>query len=181
MTFTIRPATPADATAIADLHMRTRRQAYETFFPAGYWSTIVPEEIRAQWQARLEETHMRVAVAVEDRQVVGFVRFGRADDASRGPNLDAETGEIEFMYVAPECWRRGIGSALMRVAEAGLQDQEFVSGILAVYEENGEGRRFYESQGWAFDGTRWTVDRGGPVVQVRYAKRFRDGDPEGDA
>jgi ribosomal protein S18 acetylase RimI-like enzyme len=104
-------------------------------------------------------------VADLDGLVVGFIRFGPYDFAP-----SAETGALEFIYLAPEFWDQGLGKQMLAAAEQGLASMGFSSAYLAVYEANQRARSFYERNGWAFDGSRWEVDRHGPVAQVRYAK-----------
>jgi hypothetical protein len=64
---------------------------------------------------------------------------------------------------------------LLTAAERRLRDLGFAYAMLAVYEANERARRFYEQAGWAADGERWLVERGGAGVwQLRYVKPLVD-------
>jgi ribosomal protein S18 acetylase RimI-like enzyme len=163
----IRQATSADAQSIAEVEIRSRLAGYASFMPLDYLEALSIEYAASLWEARLMERHLVTAVAEADGRVAGFVRYGEADAPDKGGN----TGEVHLMFVHPDCWRQGIGTALLQEAEAGLLRRGFVAAVLSVYEENEQARRFYEHQGWAFDGTSWPVERAGvQLTHFRYAR-----------
>jgi GNAT superfamily N-acetyltransferase len=104
-----------------------------------------------------------VLVAEEDGTVRGFAGFSGNEDG-----LDAAIGEVKGLYVDPDHWSRGIGSALLTAAEAGLRDAGYERAILWTISANDRTRRFYEHQGWHFDGS--TKPHRSGVELVRYAK-----------
>ena len=105
-------------------------------------------------------------IAVDGADVVGFVTVGPGRDKDL-PGL----GEVRAVYVAPDRWRSGAGSALLAKAETLLGDAGFNDAYLWVLEDNTRARRFYERAGWAPDGARKVVEIGGrPLAEVRYRK-----------
>lgn len=141
--------------------------AYADFLSAAHL-TSARESYAEQWRRRVQETQRLTLVAALDGLVIGFIRFGRGEFAP-----SAEAGALEFIYLAPEFWDQGMGKQMLAAAEAGLAGMGFASAYLAVYEANQRARTFYERNGWAFDGARWEVDRGGPVAQIRYVKDLK--------
>lgn len=115
MSFTIRPATPEDAGAIA----RTHCASWRTTYPG-----LVPDTVIAQWadeQARIagwtrnltEDTHeQRVWLACDDTHpCLGFISAGVRK------NEDVHTdGQIRAIYLLAAAQGRGIGRALMKTA-----------------------------------------------------------------
>jgi GNAT superfamily N-acetyltransferase len=80
--------------------------------------------------------------------VVGFVGIG----PSRDP-VDSALGELDTIAVRPDCWRRGVGHALMAVAlEALADDGGYRAAILWTLAGYERGRAFYEATGWVLDG-----------------------------
>jgi ribosomal protein S18 acetylase RimI-like enzyme len=61
------------------------------------------------------------------------------------------------LYVAPQLWGRGIGSALYSAAIDHLREAPFVEATLRVLERNERARSWYERPLWRFTGERKTV------------------------
>lgn len=103
---------------------------------------------------------------VEDAGVVaGFATTGPSRDEDAGPG----TGEVNAIYLAPEAWGRGLGSALLAHAADDLRTRGFAPLVLWVIEANARGRRFYERAGWRPDGARKPIDFDGVMVdEIRY-------------
>ena len=103
---------------------------------------------------------------MDGNDIVGFVTVS----PSRDEDLPG-FGEVRALYVAPDRWRSGAGSALLAQAEVLLGDAGFNEAHLWVLEDNPRARRFYERAGWALDGARKVVEIGGrPLAEVRYRK-----------
>jgi putative acetyltransferase len=104
---TIRRATPKDAPAIGEIHMRAIRE-----LSASHYS---PAEIAAWANPRKPEFYLdsilnkEFYVAAEADVVVGF------------GTLNQQTREIEAVYVSPGVARRGIGSEILRALEERAQ------------------------------------------------------------
>ncbi|MEU7010117.1 GNAT family N-acetyltransferase [Streptomyces sp. NPDC046332] len=148
----IRAALPADAAAIATVHVRSWQVAYRALLPHPYLDGLDVEERTAVWSARLEAPEpASVLVATEaGGRVVGFCAFRAWPD----DDLDATTtGEIAALYAAPEVWGSGVGRGLLAASEEALAADGFREAALWVLADNARGRRFYEAAGWRPDGT----------------------------
>ena len=143
---TIRRATAADATAVADVYLRSFHATYD--FELAHTDDEVRRWIRdgliaggATW------------VAVEGDRVVGM--------------MAVTPGELDQLYVAPERIGEGIGLALLDHAKA-LSPHALQ---LFTFQSNDRARRFYERHGfveeWLGDGS--DNEEGQP--DVRYAWR----------
>ena len=156
----IRPGTPADAEAVARVHVRAWQEAYAHVFPADRLANLSIERRAEQWR------QYPPLVAEEDGDIVGFVSVG----ASRGD--DAE-GELFAIYVDPARWGTGVGRALIEAAEARLGELGHHDVVLWVLEDNPRARRFYEAAGWRLDGARRPIRfLATEVPEVRYRKRL---------
>lgn len=149
----IRPATPADAEAVAAVQIASWQVAYAHLFS--------PEELAAITLAERTELWRRFPpiVAEIDRKIVGFVAVGN--------------GELYAIYVHPDHWGTGVGRELMRSGEEELLRLGHTSVFLWVFEDNPQARRFYEAAGWSTDGARKDAElfgMSGPVV--RYMKQL---------
>jgi len=143
----VRRAGPEDADAIAEVHVASWEAAYPAFLPARVLAARGrPRRVRL-WRDVLREPPARQEVLVADvgGSVAGFASYGPSED----PDEAVTVGELQALYVAPEHWRRGVGTALLVQAEARLAALGFDSARLRVLAANEQARRFYEGAGWA--------------------------------
>jgi ribosomal protein S18 acetylase RimI-like enzyme len=157
----VRRARLEDASAIARVHAETWREAYEHVFGAARLANVSTDARLGQWERILAAGQSDVFVAVADG-IVGFVSTGDSRDA------DAEA-ELFAIYVLPEAWGTGAGSALMRAGIEAMRLGASGDAVLWVLEDNPRARRFYEREGWALDGERKEDEYlGFRVAEVRY-------------
>lgn len=157
--FRIRRSVPEDAEAISLVQIRSAVAGFADFRPAGITVELDPADRVPLWRERLP------LVAETDDGIVGFVHFG--------PNADQSVGEIHRFFVAPECWNKGVGQALMQRALEELTAQ-FDEALLWVHAGNRRARRFYEAAGWGADGAERDEEAFGDVVrELRYRLAMR--------
>jgi GNAT superfamily N-acetyltransferase len=162
---TVRPACREDAAAIADIHVATWQAAYEHVFGAERLARI-GDRRHGQWEAWLAEPQAdwRIFVAEDAGSLLGFAWVGDSRD-------EPGKGELFAIYVLPEAWGSGAGSALMTSALEELRG--YSSATVWVLEENPRARRFYEREGWILDGGRREEEMlGVTVAEVRYRISF---------
>jgi ribosomal protein S18 acetylase RimI-like enzyme len=162
----IRPATGDDAAGIARVQVETWRDAYAGLVASTVLDSLSVPAGAARWASLLEQPDVGTHVAVVDGEVRGFVCAGGARDA----DASARAGEVYAIYVLPSAQRRGLGAALLDAAVSGMLVRGCDTFLLWVLTGNAAGRAFYESRGWAWDGSERRIDVGGGVVpEVRYA------------
>lgn len=146
----IRKAIEADAEAIATVHIASLCEAYRALLPAEALAQIDAHERAERWREHLAEGVSVTMLAESGGEVVGFVSFGRCrdDDISLGT-----VGEVMAIYVHPDAWGRGVGSALMREALDRLRSDGFADVSLWVIEGNRQAIEFYERFGFVRDGS----------------------------
>ena len=128
--WTLRPATPADADAISDVLTAAGLAAWGGF--------LGRDRIEAATRGR---QHPADLVAVDGEGVLAFVAW------------DTETGEISRLYAHPRGWGRGAGRALLERALDALRAAGCAQAWLNTEERNEGARRFYEQLGWRLDGS----------------------------
>jgi len=142
----IRRARPADAAAIAEVHVRTWQTAYEHVFGAEQLATIDLDARTRRWEGWLDDGE-HAFVAVDGGRIVAFAWVGASSEA-------AEKGELYAIYVLPNAWGSSAGTELMQVALEALRELGFGEATLWVLADNPRARRFYEREGWVLDGAR---------------------------
>ncbi|MGH3017289.1 MAG: GNAT family N-acetyltransferase [Gaiellaceae bacterium] len=157
----VRPATPEDARAIAEIQVETWRATYIDVMPQEILDGLDVNASTRTWRHWLSVEATAQFVAERSGAVVGF--------ASVGPSRhEPESGEVYSIYVRPDAWDTGSGWALMDAAVAWLARQ-WEEAILWVAEENPRARRFYERYGWVAESTRVEeVVSGAEVPEVLY-------------
>ena len=157
---TVRAARPEDARGIAEVHVRTWQAAYRHRFPAEVLDELSVDEREAQWQEWLD-AGTNIWVAVVGQEIVGFAAAG----PSRGKE---DIAELYAIYVLPEHWGSGAAHDLMASAISWFREHDYPSAMLWVLADNPRARRFYEREGWHFDGTRTDVVSGVEVEEALY-------------
>ena len=168
----IRRAQLPDAAGIAEVHVRSWRKAHEGAVPPGWLAFMQVKGREESWQAELrtQAPERGPWVALVDDRVVGFATAGLSRDDDAGPGV----GEVYHVYVAPECWGRGIGRNLLGHVVRDLQAHGFTRATFWVVASNDGARRWAERQGWGLDGGARDEDWAGIAIPlVRYAREVR--------
>ncbi|GAA3388575.1 GNAT family N-acetyltransferase [Cryptosporangium minutisporangium] len=172
----VRPATAADAEALAVVQVRTWQDAYRGQVPQEHLDQLDPSRRHEPWRRWVEEARPPAATLVaedEARGVVGFVSVSPSRDADTDPE---HVGEVQAIYLLPEHQGRGVGRLLMDAGLSRLAQGGYREVVLWVLETNASARRFYEAGGWRADGASKRNDtRGAPLEEVRYRYRSRSG------
>jgi len=160
-------AEPADALAVARVHVRSWQVAYRGLIDPQYLDGLRPEDRAARYDFTHADPAMpRTLLASEAGQVLGF--------ATTMPSRDADllnAGEIVGLYIDPDHWQRGIGRELIIAARAHLAASKFTEAILWVLAGNERAMRFYQKDGWQPDRARRTqVVQGIALDELRYSR-----------
>jgi GNAT superfamily N-acetyltransferase len=161
----VRAAVPADAREVARVHVRSWRSAYRGLIAQQFLDGLDPDVIAGRYTfGRVGLRMPSTLVAVDGGAIRGLATTGLCRDEDP-PNF----GELMAIYVDPAHVRTGVGRLLMGAARERLRLVGVAGAVLWVLDENVAARRFYERDGWRFDGARRTVTYAGlPARQVRY-------------
>lgn len=140
----IRPATAADARAIAEVHIASWRSTYVGLLPDEVLANLSVERRENYWHGELthpDTPHFIYIAESDDGQIVGF--------ASGGPERDGRppyTGELYAIYLLAEHQGKGIGRALAHAVAEHLRAQGMSAMLVWVLKGN-PAARFYEALG----------------------------------
>ena len=163
----VRPAVPEDAYDVARVHVRSWQSAYRGLIAQEYLDSLKPEV----WASRYTFGRMGLQlpstlVAVDGSTICGLATTGLCRDIDL-----SNFGELMAIYVDPAYMCTGVGRLLITAARARLRGVGVLGASLWVLHGNVRARRFYERDGWRFDGTRRTVTfRNVTVEEVRYRR-----------
>ena len=138
MDATIRPAGPDDAAAIADMHYRSRKQAFK-----GHIADEILDDLEAlerDWAAFFRAPDGRVAVAEVDDEIVG-IAYG----------IPGERTELRNLYLLESASGSGVAQRLL---DGVIHPGE--SAFLWVADFNDRAKAFYTKLGFTFDGEKKT-------------------------
>lgn len=165
----IRRAREGDARGMAEVHVRTWQHAYRDLLPVEVLRGLSVDARAEWWQTEIHVVpeNRRPWIAESAATIGGFVSVGPSRDALASP----ATGEIYAIYVAPECWDRGVGRNLLAHGERDLREHGYSDATLWVLADNSRARAFYEAAGWVTDGTE-RLERIGSheIGEVRYRR-----------
>jgi ribosomal protein S18 acetylase RimI-like enzyme len=138
----IRPATPADAEALARIHVDTWKSDYRGIVPDDYLAALsvnnrgdlVNDEERRDYRAMIQDTANDVFVAEQPHAgVVAFSAGGPFRD--RGYRLTGSfAGELYYVYVDTRYRERGLGTDLVKAVAGGLLNRGVASMMVWVFE-----------------------------------------------
>ncbi|MGV9800837.1 N-acetyltransferase family protein [Mycobacterium sp. NPDC003449] len=163
----IRPAVAADAQEVADVHVRAWQIGYQGMLPRSYLDRLNAADRAGRYTFdAMPLDGPYTLVATDQSGIGGLVTIGRCRDADL-----LDHGEIWALYSDPDRWGTGIGRELIAAARELLHRNGYAEAALWVLECNARARRFYEIDGWHWDGTHRTDEIGEvPVEDVRYRR-----------
>lgn len=147
----------ADVRELTVAHGRAWRAAYEGLLPDGAIQQVAvddptEERVRSEYERLSSYGEDRVLVAEDDAGTVrGYAVFRWGQNDTKDSIRDGEA-ELKELYVDPDTWGEGFGTALL---EAGISRLPDAVGSLALeaLEGNDVAAGFYEARGFEPDGT----------------------------
>jgi len=143
----VRPATPEDASALAEVRITTWRAAYAGIVPQPLLDALDPVESATRWVQHLsapeEGVSKRTLVAPSPAgDGVGFAIGGEARRAE-----SPCTHELWAIFVRPDVQHGGVGTRLLAATLDWLGTRGATSLEVTVLRDNHPGRAFYEGLG----------------------------------
>jgi ribosomal protein S18 acetylase RimI-like enzyme len=146
MPVVVERAVTADAFPMADVLVASSRSAYAGLVSDSYLAQLSVTPLAESYVRSLDRGD-EYWLARDGAHVVGMARAGEPREASPPREL-----ELMMLYVAPNRFGNGIGSELL-LAAIGTAPC-----LLWVATANPRASRFYERQGFAFDGAVTTIE-----------------------
>lgn len=162
----LRRSGPADAAAIAAIHVAAWREAYPGLMPESMIAARTVADRTRLWRRVLADPADAVFLALRAGRPCGFVAAGTQRDA--GLAARGFAGEITALYVLAADQRRGVGRALMAAAARRLAEAGHRSAALWVLEANAPARAFYRRLGGAELAAREEVEPEAVIREVAY-------------
>lgn len=169
----VRPAVPADATAVARVHTLGWQHGYAALLPDDYLAGLDLAASERRWQGQLADTDRGTAEFVAedaDGTVLGVIIVGASTDPDA--SADGSPGHVYALYVLSNRWGAGIGHSLHQQGIRTLAEAGHTEATLWVLEGNLRALRFYGRQGWRNDHLSRTEERPGATL-VEHRLRLR--------
>jgi len=168
MAITIRLCLPADAPAMAEIHMRSWEAAYRDIVPAEYIrekNATRPERWRQFLAGEISSQHIIEA----DGNPAGMLCFG----PSREEDAGEDTYEVYAIYLHPDYFRQGIGTRAMNYALGEAKKLGKLSMTVWVFAENASAIAFYAACGFVPDGKIQTGEYGKTLDTIRMRRALQ--------
>lgn len=142
-----------DAEAIGAINLASWEAAYRGLVADAFLDNATVQGRTDRWRERIATGVNPILVAEAGGVLQGYCSLVLP---SGDGDADGLTGEIGAIYVAPACFRGGVGSAMVAAALARMREQGFVEATLWVLCANTRAQAFYARQGFSSDGvTQW--------------------------
>ncbi|WP_336326634.1 GNAT family N-acetyltransferase [Halovenus sp. HT40] len=139
-TLTVREAVPSDTPEILSVAEAGWEETYGDILAEETISTALDEWYdEAETREAIEHDAVGYFVAERDGSVVGYLSGSVRDDS---------IGHLGAIYVAPDQWGEGIGTALLQQFEQWCADRDCPEIRLHVLSDNAIGQSFYRSHGY---------------------------------
>jgi len=142
LTYAIAPAGPADAAALAEVHVTSWRETYADILPRAYLDRMSMALHEHRWRQRLASTREVTLAAEGHKGLVGYVSAERSRRARAGVEA-----EITTLYVLRQAQGRGLGRELFTAAARVMAARGATSLVVWVLRDNLKARAFYERLG----------------------------------
>jgi ribosomal protein S18 acetylase RimI-like enzyme len=163
----VRVARPEDAVAVARVYIDSWHDTYAAILPSQLLCAMTVKGQAARWRAAIRARGREQVLVAESN------RHGLVGMSSLGPSRDGTLGfdgEIYTLYVDPEYYGRGAGTALLRAGFASLRARGFVSCLIWAHARNPV-RFFYEAMGGRLVAERVERMMGDPVPETAFGWR----------
>jgi GNAT superfamily N-acetyltransferase len=157
VTVNLRPGRDDDVETLLAIQRAASLAAFAYIYPPERYP-FPDDAIRDVWRDALAQADVEVYVAEADGRGVGSVSIA-------GEFLNA-------LYVLPEQWRGGVGTALHDLALERLRARGETVANLWTLEGNAAGRRFYERRGWTLNGETRVVPFDPHPIDVGYSREL---------
>lgn len=158
---TIRRMEDRDADEVARLYVRSWQEGYKGLLPQFYLDLLTPDRWADKFSGQpgsFVMTHGGVIVGHS-------CALPSADEKMSG------WGEVQTLYILPEYWGKGCGTALLENSVEWLSGQGFDRVYLWALDSNTRARRFYERRGFSETSDTIKCDIAGiTVTDIRYVR-----------
>ena len=146
----IRRATIGDVRAMAAVHVAAWHSVYAGMLNAASLGSVTVDAVSNCWRAALRTTDPSVIhlIARQGGRTIGIASLG----APREETRDSGWGELRLIYIHPEAWGTGAGSALHDHCLLTLTARRYRAAYLWVVTANARARSFCAGRGWREDG-----------------------------
>lgn len=156
----IRTAQPGDASLISHLFAVSWKTAYRGIIEDLYLDRLPDEYWVPSVRAWLVSGCLSALIAYEGETPVGSVIYGRGRDEDH-----AGWGEIVSLYLLPEWFRKGYGTALLAKALDDMRAEGYSRFYLWAINGNRLAERFYRRRGFHPTSDKVSYRIGGSNVQ----------------
>ncbi len=145
---TIRPSTAEDSAAIEQLARDAWIATYQGLIPPASRDEHLRRAYNADWLRKLHaRPEVRGFLALEGQRPVGFAMMSLGTPADDPPGA-----VLRSLYLLPETQSKGYGQHLLAAVVGAAREAGIPILWVAVHEGLTAARRWYEKQGFVYDG-----------------------------
>ena len=170
-TVTVRPATLADAPAMADT-VHEGFETYRAWTPAG-WEPPPRTLHLASIRGRLRDPGTWSVMAECDGEPAGHAALVPARAMSRPPEPLDGLAHVWMLFLREAHWGTGLAADLLARTSAEAEARSYRAIRLFTPGEHARARRFYEREGWRLEGEP-RYEPGLALVLVEYRRTLLD-------
>jgi ribosomal protein S18 acetylase RimI-like enzyme len=152
---------------MVDLQLESWRVGFVPILPSAF-RLPDPESFRPRLAEALRGEGVHSTLALERGRLLGWVTYG----TNRDPDAGSHDGELRSIFVHPDAWRTGVGSALLGHALEAMAAQGYRAATLWSFADNERANGFYERHGFTRDGGEQRREFSAGALEVRYRREI---------
>lgn len=150
MSFLIRPATHDDLSSLAAIHLASKRKGESGIIDSAYLAAMSAQEYQEKWHGFVADPDSQQDILFINKDTpAGLISYGALRTAPAGMSKirPLYSSEIYAIYVHPDYFKQGLGTALLKQAVIHLKEQKHQSLCLWALKKNKRACAFYEAFG----------------------------------
>ncbi len=168
MELQIIKATKKHATEMGFIHSCSWKKAYAGIIPDEIISEFTPEKRSEIFLNVIDTQSEEYYLFKIDAQPVGIASLSKSHEKN-APNY---VGEIYSIYFHPNYWGTPITQTAFQFCVDRLKTLGFTHVTIWVLDENIRAKKFYEKNGFIFDGHSEEIEIGIKLREIRYSKEI---------
>ena len=169
MNFEVIKATVENSQDMGYIHSHSWRQAYINIIPDEILNSFTPIQRAQVFEQAIRTRPEEYYLFQVDNLPAGIALLYKSHEKS----ATDDEGEIYAIYFHPDYWGTSATQLGLQFCTNRLKELGFKQIHIWVLEENKRAQRFYEKNGFIFDGKTQEIEIGKPLREIRYSKDIK--------
>lgn len=166
MNFEVIRATVGHSKVMGYVHSCSWQKAYRDIIPESIINSFTPERRAQVFEQAIKTQPEEYYLFQVDNVPAGIALLYKSHEEI----ATDDEGEVYAIYFHPDFWGTPATQSGLQFCTNRLKELGYKQAHIWVLAENKRARKFYEKNGFIFDGTTQEIEIGKPLLEIRYSK-----------